>query len=452
MIRWRGVLAAAWTALMLADAVQAQAIHVEPREALVDVPLSIRATGLAPGQPAILRAYTEDARGRVWQSHAGFYADERGRIDFSVRAPVHSDYSGVDPMGLIRSLQLPLGQRDGGFFPYEPLQPVVTRFVLEVDGREVHAIDATRRFARSDLKIRDVRENGLVGRLFLPATPGPHPGLIVLGGSGGGFLFSEEEAALLASRGYAALALAYFSPYYLDPIEGLPQALEEIPLEYFKKAIDWMQSQPFLAQGQLGLFGTSKGAEVGLLLGSRHPEIRAVVAYAPSSVVWSGIDWSENPKGEEKSSWSLRGVPVPFVPYDRDPTYRPPENFPIRVVINYRYSLKNREEVKQTIIPVERINGAVLLISGKDDQLWPSSEMAEMIIARLNKYNFPFEYLHLSYDGAGHLIRKAYLPMAGTTGAGRLYLLGGTPEANAHAQEDSWPRVLEFLQRAFPHR
>ncbi|HEX8259840.1 MAG TPA: hypothetical protein VF558_06050 [Rubrobacteraceae bacterium] len=59
-----------------------------------------------------------------------------------------------------------------------------------------------------------VREGGLVGTFFRPSTPGPHPAVIVLGGSDGGL--REGSAAVIARQGYATLALAYFG------VEGLP--------------------------------------------------------------------------------------------------------------------------------------------------------------------------------------------------------------------------------------
>ncbi|MEO0405099.1 MAG: acyl-CoA thioester hydrolase/BAAT C-terminal domain-containing protein [Bacteroidota bacterium] len=55
-------------------------------------------------------------------------------------------------------------------------------------------------------------------------------------------------------------------------------------------------------------------------------------------------------------------------------------------------------------IPVEQISGPVVLISGKDDQLWPSSFMANQIERRLKKRGFPFPVFNLQYEDSGHLI------------------------------------------------
>ena len=58
--------------------------------------------------------------------------------------------------------------------------------------------------------------------LFRPQDQSSIPGIIVLSGSGGGL--NEQTAALFASHGIAALALAYFHH------EDLPEDLENIPL------------------------------------------------------------------------------------------------------------------------------------------------------------------------------------------------------------------------------
>jgi hypothetical protein len=87
----------------------------------------------------------------------------------------------------------------------------------------------------------------------------------------------------------------------------------------------------------------------------------------------------------------------------------------------------------------------VLVISGKDDQLWPSSIMADMVVARLKENRHPYKYEHLAYESAGHAIRNAYGPTTRSMGSAQMNL-GGQPAANARAQADSWPKALAFLK------
>ena len=56
-----------------------------------------------------------------------------------------------------------------------------------------------------------------------------------------------------------------------------------------------------------------------MLAAAHDPRIDAVVAISPKSVVWGnigpgrdGISWPE------RSSWTLKGLPFPFVPTDPD--------------------------------------------------------------------------------------------------------------------------------------
>jgi hypothetical protein len=49
-------------------------------------------------------------------------------------------------------------------------------------------------------------------------------------------------AALLASRGFATFALAYFD------VEGLPSGLYEIPLKYFGKALQLARSSSLVGE------------------------------------------------------------------------------------------------------------------------------------------------------------------------------------------------------------
>jgi dienelactone hydrolase len=80
----------------------------------------------------------------------------------------------------------------------------------------------------------EVRESGLVANLWFPEGEGPFPGLLLLGGSGGGIGWQDEIVELLVGHGFVALALAYFG------LEGLPDELERIPLEFVDRGRDRM--------------------------------------------------------------------------------------------------------------------------------------------------------------------------------------------------------------------
>lgn len=292
-----------------------------------------------------------------------------------------------------------------------------------------------------------VREGGLVGTLFLPAAPVPRAAVLALGGAGGGL--SEGAAETLASEGFAALALAYFG------LEGLPRELVEIPLEYFEGAIAWLRRHPMVDAGRVAVVGNSKGGELALLLGATYPgDVGAVVGYAPSAVVWQGIAFDrEVYHGGPRSPWALRGEAVPFVPLARPGAHemiRMTESFledrPISTRDLYERALQDEAAVAAASIPVEEIEAPVLLISGTDDRLWPSTRLSEMAIERLKAHERPFRREHLRYEGAGHMIApRGYRPAEPWT---RRFELGGSREANSFANTDSWPRVLAFLKKA----
>src|SRR5687768_9273045 len=77
---------------------------VEPRDALLDVPLAIGVSGVAPGTPVTIRATMTDRLG-PWKSETVFNAAADGTVDAARDAPVRGGYQGVSAMGPIWSME-----------------------------------------------------------------------------------------------------------------------------------------------------------------------------------------------------------------------------------------------------------------------------------------------------------------------------------------------------------
>jgi dienelactone hydrolase len=414
---------------------------------MVDEPLAIRLAGLEPGQHVTLRASQTDDLQRTWHSDATFVADGHGGVDVAAQAPISGTYTDADAMGLIWSMALAPGEpNQGPFFRKEPT-PLPIEFVAEINGTPVARTTAERKYVADGVERVVVRDAGLVGTLFVPSGAGPHPVVITLSGSGGGL--SEAGAALYASHGYAGFALAYFN------YEDLPQDLVEIPLEYFETAIRWVQHQPRLDGDRIAVSGTSRGGELVLLLGATFPAVKAVIAYVPSGIVHGGIARS-GVRGAS-AAWTYRGEAVPYIqprPEKLSPEPPPtPAGQPIPLTLRFLRFLEDEDAAALAEIPVERINGPVLLISGKEDAMWPSERLAEIARRRLEAHHFPHPYRHLAYAGAGHLIGTPYLPTTVLASrhplTGELFAYGGTPKGYAAARADSWREVLNMVDETF---
>jgi dienelactone hydrolase len=394
---------------------------------LMDMPLSIQLEGAQPGAAVSLRARAVSSTGSVWTSSATFMTDSHGRVDLAVARPLpSSSYSGADPMGLFWSLK---PNSRASTVPTVPPDPERVTLTASGDGAST-TVAITRMTMGLGIAERQLTlaGEGLWGRYFAPpAQAGPHAAVLVFGGSEGGLSSGVAlEASLLASHGYPALALAYFG----EP--GLPPALQNVPLDYFVKALTWLGQQPGADPQRVTVMGASRGTEAALLLGAHFPQlVHAVVAYAPSSVVNPGLPATG--RGAGGSAWTLDGQPLP-------------------TVMLAEYGLASPAADPQAIIPVEDIHGPILLVSGDDDSLWPSPEYAHAIMARLNAAQDPFSHQSLVYPGAGHGVAVAVpygpAPPAVVSSQYGELVLGGSGPANARALADSWPKLLQFLAEA----
>jgi dienelactone hydrolase len=377
----------------------------------------------------------------IWSSWATYETDRRGQFDISQAEAIDGTYEGVDPGGLFWSMS-PDARTD-----MRPADDRVTSVELELSielmGYPVGETTMERVFA-DGVETERVERDGLVAEVHRPTSDGPHPGVLLVGGSEGG-IPGPQLPMLLASKGYVVLAAAYFGT------DALPEALEGIPMEYFETAVEWLGDAPAVSDSPYGVVGASRGGELALELGARTDEIGAVVGYVPSGVRFHGVPRG----GRPDPAWTVDGDPLPSVP----PAF--PLSFlgqlawrwllrrPIRISTTYREGLARADEerIEAATIPVEQIDGPVLLVSAGDDGLWPSGPLSERAADRLAEAGH--EYDHRHYERAGHGIGLPHAPAGSTTGGAFLpgvpMEMGGVPEANAEAAADAWRALLGTL-------
>lgn len=248
---------------------------------------------------------------------------------------------------------------------------------------------------------------------------------------------------LFANKGFVGLSLPYTRK------EGLPKLPKEIPLEYFENAIKWLQKQSEVNPKKIIVMGASRNAELALILASMYPElILGVVAYAPSSVSWSNTVLPYNSEAL-KASWIFKNTDIPYVPMSK---ISGNNSNKIETLSYWKEGLSKTDAINKAVIKVEKINGPILLFSGKDDMVWPSSMMADMIEKRLKDNIFKFPFQNIKYENAGHLIssnpeiqsnnRTSKMVIEGKEYE---FEFGGTNEGDHKAKQDAKAKLIQFI-------
>lgn len=289
------------------------------------------------------------------------------------------------------------------------------------------------------IKPRKINEHGLQANFFANDGITKKPAIILIGGGQWGDYWGQE----FAKSGYVGLSL----PYYRR--KGLPDLMEEIPLEYFEKAIGWLSEQPEVNSDKVVLMGASRNAELSLLIAATFPQlVHGAIAYAPGAVCWSNTVLPYN-SDDIKPSWVYKNEPIPFIAMDKIKGGNSPK---IQTLEYWSNGLADSIQVQKSMIKVEKINGPIILFSGKNDLVWPSALMSDMIEERLKDSNFKFDFKNIQYENSGHLI-SGNPNFTSSEKTGRMtvngkeyeFELGGTMEGDQKAQLDAQIKVFEFI-------
>uniref|UniRef100_A0A8D0Z4Y6 ACOT2 thioesterase n=2 Tax=Sus scrofa TaxID=9823 RepID=A0A8D0Z4Y6_PIG len=393
-----------------------------------DEPVRIAVRGLAPEQPVTLRASLRDEKGALFRAHARYCADTDGQLDLGRAPALGGSFVGLEPMGLFWALE-----------PEKPLLRLVKRdvqtpFAVELEvfdghepeggrllGRAVHERD----FLAPGVRREPVRAGRVRATLFLPPEPGPFPGIVDLFGAGGGL--PEYRASLLAGKGFAVMALAYHN------YEDLPKGIENVHLEYFEEAVNYLLSHPQVKGPGVGLLGISKGGELCLSMASFLKSITATVVINASV---ANIGGTLHYKGET------------LPPLGTNPSRIKATKDGVADILHVLNSPLEGPDQK-SFIPVERAESAFLFLVGQDDHNWKSEFYANEASKRLQAHGKEKPQI-ICYPRAGHYIEPPYFPLCRASLhvlVGRPVIWGGEPRAHAMAQVDAWQQLQTFFHK-----
>ena len=267
----------------------------------------------------------------------------------------------------------------------------------------------------------------------------PVPGVLDLRGGTAGV--KENRTSLLASRGFAALALAY-NPTDISGVHPAPY----FELEYFEEAVEWLCKHPKVSPGGIGIFANCLGSWFALLLASfRSDVVKAVVAVSPFARAML-------------SAFKYRGKISETIPLDVSQLITTKDGIVFRHAFPKATEDNGSNTTFSAITPCENISCPVLLICGKEDLFMISELNAHQIYERMRKNGKGHLCSILRYPGAGHLIEPPHTPLCYSSFDAVFERIGGNPytvwggeiEAHAQAQEDAWPKALAFLRKNVP--
>ncbi|XP_076850594.1 acyl-coenzyme A thioesterase 1-like isoform X1 [Brachyhypopomus gauderio] len=413
-------------------------LSIKPTRGLVDEKLQIVVKNLRPKQEVTLHSRHQSEDKDFWEAFGHYVSDANGTVSVVKDASVSGTYVGVESMGLMWSLRPVPGSRTGlRLRKKDVLSPRV--FHISVyDGHvsqgfaqltALVSLVIERWYMAPGVRRVDIREKGVRGTLFIPPGPGPFPGVLDMWGGGGGLV--EYRSALLASHGFTSMALEYLFPGELRKIKA--------DMNYFEMAYQILQNHAMVRRDRLALFGLSFGASVTFTMAANSKVIK------PQCCV------------------CINGSHIPVVTKSLDETFDDVTKYVNKIRVE-----NNQIIWRDIILPIPtdpslkvdvgQITCPVLLVVGGDDQSWPTLESAEDIQQIMEKAGNRHLLQVLIYPEAGHLIEPPYTPHHRATNfivqesKEKVVLLwGGQTKPHADAQEDSWEKILAFLQQHLYH-
>ena len=211
------------------------------------------------------------------------------------------------------------------------------------------------------------------------------------------------------------------------------------PLERFGKAIEVLHQK---GCKKIGIIGASTTGMLALLAASYYPEIDLTIAVSPPDFVMEGFyqdgkDGMRERPGDDESSVSWEGKPLPYLPY----AYRHPEYWlkireasrAGRDMVASRPMFDESERLhpvrEEEKINIENIHGKVLCIGAEDDVLWDTCKYIRRMEMRLKEKPHRCKFKALLYEHGTHFafpesMLKMMIPVGGSILVGAAFQAG----------------------------
>ncbi len=230
-----------------------------------------------------------------------------------------------------------------------------------------------------------------VQAILYKGTGNKQPLLVGFGGSEGRNAWAskywQKTREEFIAKGYAVLAIGYFG------LNGTPAILDRIALEEVYAAIYLAKQQKGINADKIILMGGSRGADLALLIASYYPDISGVIAMSASHAVFPG-----HTHHFTSSSWTYKGKELAFIPMNEAAT---PFLLKRDLRGTFEAMLQDSLAEQKALIPVEKINGPILLMAADKDEIIPAVDMGKKMINRLKAHQFNYSYELVIYEG-GH--------------------------------------------------
>ena len=186
------------------------------------------------------------------------------------------------------------------------------------------------------------------------------------------------------------------------------------PLESVENAVRYLKETGYK---KIGICGMSAGGSMALSAAARIPDITLTIAMTPMDwVYWGyihdGLDGASERPADSESSLTWRGKPLPCMPAPwKHPDYwnqikEESKRRGDRIAgLNFHHLAEERRPLTEEImIPIEAIQGRLLLAGAEDDVVWDTCRAIRRMEKRLEETENSCRWEALIYRHGSHFI------------------------------------------------